>query len=60
MSHGEWKRPGRCESSACVEIRDDDGAMSIRASGSPDHVLRFTREEWNVFVEGVKAGDFDV
>lgn len=63
MSTNKWKRPGRYESNACVEIRNgsDEGTPTvlIRSSDSPGRMLRFTREEWDVFVAGVKAGDFD-
>jgi hypothetical protein len=33
--------------------------VAVRASAVPDTVVLFTRAEWEVFVAGVKAGDFD-
>jgi Domain of unknown function (DUF397) len=32
----------------------------VRDSKSPNLALSFTAEEWRAFVEGVKAGEFDL
>ncbi|MEV0582941.1 DUF397 domain-containing protein [Nonomuraea sp. NPDC050310] len=56
-----WGRSRFCNgASACVEIAElDDGGVAVRDGKDPDGpVLRFTAEEWQVFVRGVRAGDF--
>jgi Domain of unknown function (DUF397) len=46
----------------CVEaMRLPDGGMAIRDTkdrNKPAHV--YTAREWQAFIEGVKAGEFDV
>jgi len=48
----------RCESSACAEVAFIDGHIHVRSSLRPDVVV-FDAQEWDVFIRGVKAGDFD-
>jgi Domain of unknown function (DUF397) len=45
----------------CVEIATlADGMVGIRNSKDPDGpVLRFTPGEWNAFLSGTLAGEFD-
>lgn len=71
----EFQRARKCESGACVEVAWNPNATStngIRAwqepsgdwhltgtePGSP--VLTYTRDEWHVFTNGAKVGDFDL
>jgi hypothetical protein len=45
----------------CVEIAFVDGAIAVRDSTSPTGpVLIFTPDEWDAFVAGAKAGEFDL
>ena len=47
----------------CVAVaRAPDGSVAVRRSQDPDSAesLEFSRGEWSAFVEGVKAGEFDV
>jgi len=53
-----WRRGG-CESSACAEVKWDDGDVLIRSSLAPGDVVRLTGDEWVVFRTAVAAGDFD-
>ena len=56
-----WKKSSYCEAGSCVEVSLTAGSVGVRDSkfeGSP--VLRFTAEEWNAFVMGVKSGEFDL
>jgi hypothetical protein len=56
----DWRRSSLCSASSCLEVafRGDD--VLVRNSQDPEGlVLRFTREEWVVFVAGVKGGEFD-
>ena len=45
----------------CVEVaRLDDGTIGVRDSKNPDGaVLRFTRSEWEAFLDGVAQREFD-
>jgi len=39
---------------------EGDGSVLVRDSKWPSHrPLTFTRDEWEAFRDGVKAGDFD-
>lgn len=57
---GGYKRSSFCESAGCVEWQQVAGIIYVRDSENPGVVLRFWREEWREFVQGVKAGEFDV
>ncbi|MEV6985226.1 DUF397 domain-containing protein [Sphaerisporangium sp. NPDC051017] len=47
----------------CVEagpLADDTGRVAVRHSHHPDReVILYTRGEWEAFIAGVKAGEFD-
>jgi hypothetical protein len=47
--------------SNCVEVASlPDGEIGVRDSKNPDGaVLRFTADEWNAFLGGVRNGEFD-
>ncbi|HTZ91622.1 MAG TPA: DUF397 domain-containing protein [Streptosporangiaceae bacterium] len=55
-----WRRSSLCGShGSCVEIASlPDGGTALRDGKSPDRVLFFSREEWDAFMAGVKAGEF--
>jgi Domain of unknown function (DUF397) len=57
-----WRKASASNgSSACVEAREVDGGVSVRNSRTPyGPTLRFTSDEWRAFVEGVRAGEFDL
>lgn len=59
MPYMEWLRAADCEATACVEVNSEYGNIGIRNSKIPGESVWFDSEEWAVFVEGVKAGDFD-
>ncbi len=55
-----WRRSRRCDAGSCVEVAHIDGSFVVRDSKNPDGpTLHFTRPEWDAFVEGVRAGDFE-
>ncbi len=57
-----WRKATLSSSNgACVEVAAlPDGATAVRDSKHPDGaVLTFTRSEWDAFLDGVKAGEFD-
>jgi Domain of unknown function (DUF397) len=44
----------------CVEAaRLPDGGMAVRNSRHRETVLRYTAEEWDCFLDGVRKGEFD-
>ena len=48
-------------SGTCVEVAMKDGAIAVRSSKSPrGGVLVFSGAEWEAFIKGVKAGEFDL
>lgn len=47
----------------CVAVaRADDGTVAVKHSrnNNPAKVLEFTSAEWDAFLKGVKAGEFDI
>lgn len=47
------------EGGSCVEVAKAE-VIGVRNSNDPDGpVLLFTRDEWDVFADGMQAGDFD-
>lgn len=45
----------------CVEVGFVTAEVLLRDSKDPDGpVLRFTADEWNAFLAGVRAGEFDL
>lgn len=55
----DWRKSSRCESAHCVQIRPlADGSVLLGSTKEPGDLL-FTKAEWDAFVEGAKAGEFD-
>jgi len=55
-----WHKSTHSTSQECVEVGHTAGAVGLRDSKNPDGPeLWFTPEEWDAFVSGVKAGEFD-
>jgi Domain of unknown function (DUF397) len=58
----EWRRSSFCGShGSCVEVAETvGGGIAIRHGEAPGtgSVLFFSRDEWEAFVAGVKAGEF--
>jgi len=47
----------------CVAVaRAPDGSVAVKHSQNDDpaKILEFNKDEWDAFVKGVKAGEFDV
>lgn len=59
MTHN-WIKSSFCTNSGCVEIaRSGTGLVLVRDSASPGNALAFTVDEWDAFIAGAKAGEFD-
>jgi hypothetical protein len=55
-----WRTAERCQASGCVEVAALADGVAMRDGKTGDSaVLSFSREEFRVFVAGVKSGDFD-
>lgn len=58
----DWRRSSLCGAhGSCVEVADTpDGGVAVRDGEAPGTgpVLIFSRDEWDAFVAGVKAGEF--
>jgi hypothetical protein len=58
--HGEYRISSFSGGGSCVEVALS-GTVSVRHSARRDEsTLVFTHEEWDAFVKGVKAGEFDL
>lgn len=65
-----FKKPLLCAIGACVEVDTDFSIKSgqhknkkgvaLRNSEEPEKILVFTREEWRLFTESVKEGEFNI
>jgi len=64
MKPYEWTKAYGCDAGSCVETfldTEDGGLIFVRNSAEPSRAaVSFTAEEWRVFVQGVKDGEFDV
>lgn len=50
-----------CTTGGCVEVEIGINAILVRDSKNPERCsLIFTHKEWKAFVNGVKAGEFDL
>jgi hypothetical protein len=57
----QFRRSSYCSIGQCVEIAFIDDGVAVRDGKSADGpILAFTREEWDAFVRGVRAGEFDL
>jgi hypothetical protein len=58
-----WQKSSLCKADPdlCAEVYGlNCDFVSIRDSKRPHIVVSLTREEWEVFINGVKLGDFDL
>ncbi len=55
-----WRKSSFCASGECIEVAAQSGMIVLRDSKEPSGgMLRYTTEEWQSFVKGIKAGEFD-
>lgn len=55
-----WRVSRTCEAGACVMVARYGDSVYFGNTSDPDGpVYRYTREEWQHFLAGVKLGDFD-
>jgi hypothetical protein len=61
-----WRKASFCASGECVEVAQRNGLIVLRSSNGrrgifvgPRRRVHYTAQEWQTFVRGVKAGEFD-
>lgn len=54
-----WRKSSFCESNGCVEVAVAEHEVELRDSANPRVVVKIPRADWDIFVQGVRAGDFD-
>lgn len=58
----DWRTSSYTNNGTCVEVADlPNGSRLVRDTkhGERGRVLRYTAAEWQAFITGVKAGEFD-
>jgi len=63
MNIDNWKKSTFCESSGCVYVGTTPGPVGSRQVHVGDGkggMLTFTPAEWDAFLSGVKANEFDL
>jgi hypothetical protein len=60
-SPNNFVRSTFCSANAsCVEVSSNGNVVRVRNSSENSVVVSFSPAEWATFVDGVKAGEFDV
>lgn len=54
-----WKRSTKCDGGHCLEMEQEGPLVFLRNNIDPNRQIVATQEEWEAFIKGVKAGDFD-
>jgi Domain of unknown function (DUF397) len=55
-----WRKSSYCQSGECIEVSALDGVVLMRDSKDPHgSVLRYDTSEWQAFLRGIRAGEFD-
>jgi hypothetical protein len=61
MSSYSWRRSTKCSANGCVEVAVEGDIVAVRDSKQSDGaVLLYDTDEWQAFIAGVKAGEFDL
>lgn len=57
----DWKRSSYCDGGHCLEIKEaGENVMAIRNNVVPGEVIYVARPDFAAFIEGIKAGEFDL
>jgi uncharacterized protein DUF397 len=63
LTDAVWKKSTRSGANGqCVEVAKNlPGIVAVRHSKRPEaEVIVYTTAEWNAFIDGAKAGEFDL
>lgn len=44
----------------CVEVEFASKRVRVRNSKQPEAIVEFSLDEWDAFIKGVRAGEFDL
>jgi hypothetical protein len=56
----QWRKSSASETGGCLEVRFAAEEIQVRNSRDPlGPALTFTRREWEAFLAGASAGEFD-
>lgn len=57
----DWRKSTRSQLANCVQVRIINGVVETRNSNDPDGpTVSYTPEEWLAFLDGVRAGEFNL
>lgn len=58
----EWQKSTRSgDGGNCVEVRLSSDMIQVRDTKDRSKIPHaYSRDEWNAFLEGVRAGEFDI
>lgn len=60
LSTASWRKSSWSNNNGCVEVAFVQGQVAVRDSKDRSGpVLVFTAHEWQAFLRGVRAGEFD-
>jgi hypothetical protein len=54
-----WQKASFCQTGECAEVAKKDDVVLMRNSTNPRCVVSYSNAEWDAFVQGIKAGEFD-
>jgi hypothetical protein len=61
LTAAAWRTSTFCDLNGCVEVALLDNQVAVRdAKDTSSPVLLFTAPEWDAFISGVRAGEFDL
>jgi hypothetical protein len=61
LTAAAWRTSTFCDLHGCVEVAVLDDRVAVRdAKDKASPILLFTVPEWDAFVSGVRAGEFDL
>ncbi|MET0227498.1 MAG: DUF397 domain-containing protein [Actinomycetes bacterium] len=61
LTAAAWRTSTFCDLNGCVEVALLDNQVAVRdAKDKASPVLLFTTREWDAFISGVRAGEFDL
>jgi hypothetical protein len=56
-----WHKSSLCDTGSCVEAAQVGDSVAVRDAKDPNGpILRFSRDEWDAFIAGVRRGEFDL
>ena len=54
-----WRKSSFCQQGECAEVALVNGEVVVRSSRSPAETVSFTAAEWQAFLAGVRAREFE-